>query len=44
MKTNISALMNLISEEERILNSKICTINDYAINISVEELDGKIRR
>ena len=42
MKTNISALINLISEEERILNSKICTINDYAINISVEELDGKI--
>lgn len=42
MKTNISALMNLISEEERILNSKICTINDYAINTSVEELDGRI--
>ncbi|MBQ9318489.1 MAG: hypothetical protein IJR82_02525 [Bacilli bacterium] len=42
MKTNISALMGLISEEERYLKSKCYTIGDYAINTSVEELDGRI--
>ena len=42
MKTNISALMSLISEEERYLNSRIYTIKGYAMNTSVEELDGKV--
>lgn len=42
MKTNISALMNLISEEERYLNNRCYTIKGYAIDTSVEELDGKI--
>ena len=42
MKTNISALMNLISEEERSLNNISYTIKGYAINTSVEELDGRI--
>lgn len=42
MKTNISALMSLISEEERFLNSRSYTIKGYAINTSVEELDGRI--
>ena len=42
MKTNISALMSLISEEERNLNSKSYTIKGYAINTSVEELDGRV--
>lgn len=42
MKTNISALMSLISEEERCLNSRSYTIKGYAINTSVEELDGRI--
>ena len=42
MKTNISALMNLISEEERNLNNISYTIKGYAINTSVEELDGRI--
>lgn len=42
MKTNISALMGLISEEERYLNSIIYTIKGYAMNTSVEELDGKV--
>ena len=42
MKTNISALMGLISEEERYLNSRIYTIQGYAMNTSVEELDGKV--
>ena len=42
MKTNISSLMNLISEEERNLNNISYTIKGYAINTSVEELDGRI--
>lgn len=42
MKTNISSLMSLISEEERCLNTRIYTIKGYAINTSVEELDGRI--
>lgn len=42
MKTNISALMNLISETEKILNAKVYSIEDYALNISIEELDGKV--
>ena len=42
MKTNISSLMSLISEEERYLNSRSFTIKGYAINTSVEELDGRI--
>jgi len=42
MKTNISSLMSLISEEERYLNSRSYTIKGYAINTSVEELDGRI--
>ena len=32
MKTNISALMNLISEEEKNINNIGYTINEYAIN------------
>lgn len=42
MKTNISALMSLISEEERYLNSRSYTIKGYAINTSVEELTGRV--
>lgn len=42
MKTNISSLMSLISEEERCLSSRSYTIRGYAINTSVEELDGRI--
>ena len=42
MKTNISALMNLISEVEKNLSSKIYSIENYALNISIEELDGKV--
>ena len=33
--------MNLISEEERNLSKRSYTINEYAISISIEELDGK---
>ena len=42
MKTNISALMNLISEEERILNTKSYTVKAYAVSTTVEEIDGRI--
>ena len=42
MKITISSLMNLISEVEKNLSSKIYSIEDYALNISIEELDGKV--
>lgn len=42
MKTNIQSLMNLISEEEKYLNKKTYTIISYALNTTVEELDGRI--
>ena len=32
----------LISEVEKNLSSKIYSIEDYALNISIEELDGKV--
>lgn len=42
MKMNISALMNLISENEKKLNSKISTIKGLALSTSTEELDGRL--
>ena len=42
MKTNISALMGLIAEQKRLLNGKTYSLKRYAINTSVEELDGRI--
>lgn len=42
MKTNITALMNLISKEEKNLNNIIYSINGHAINTSAQELDGKV--
>ena len=42
MKTNIQALMNLISEMEKNLNNLTYVLDGYAINTSVQELDGKI--
>ena len=42
MKTNISAIMNLIQEEEMNLNNAMYTIKGYAISTSVEELDGRV--
>jgi len=41
MKTNISALMNLIAEEEKNLNNLCFNIRNYSISTSVQELDGK---
>lgn len=42
MKTNISALMNLIAEEEKNFSNVCYDIKNYLYNISVEELDGRI--
>ncbi len=42
MKTNISALMNLISEEEKCINNSIYTIKGLSINTTIEELDGRV--
>lgn len=41
MKINISSLMNLIAAEEKNLNIRIHAINQYAINTTIEELDGR---
>ena len=42
MKTNISALMGLIAEEERMLNNRLYSVKSYAINTSIEELTGRV--
>lgn len=42
MKTNIATLMNLISEGERTINSYMYNIRSYAVNTTVEELDGRV--
>ena len=42
MITNISTLMSIIAEEEKNLNNHIYAIEDNAISISVEELDGRV--
>ena len=42
MKTNISALMNLIAQEEKNLNNKSYSLVTYAKNTSVVELDDRV--
>ena len=42
MKTNISSLMNLISEEEKNFTSNSYLVKTHATNTSIEELDGRI--
>ena len=42
MKTNISALMNLIAQEEKNLNNKSYSLVTYAKNTTVVELDGRV--
>lgn len=42
MKTNISALMNLIAEEEKNFTNICYEIKGYLYNTSVEELDGRV--
>lgn len=41
MKTNISALMNLISDEERNYSDLCYNLSSYATSTSVIELDGR---
>lgn len=41
MKTNITSLMNLISEEEKNLDIYMAFIRTYALNTYTEELDGR---
>lgn len=41
MKTNITSLMNLISEEEKNLDIYITFTRTYALNTYTEELDGR---
>ncbi len=42
MKTNLSSLMNIVSEEERRFAEYGCNVNEYAYNTSIQELDGKV--
>ncbi len=42
MKTNIQALMGVISEEERKLNNLLYDIKGYVFNQTIEELDGRV--
>lgn len=42
MKTNISALMNLISQKERYLNDLLFSIREHSFNTIIQELDGTI--
>ena len=41
MKTNLSSLMNVVSEEEREFAEYVCNVNEYAYNTSIQELDGR---
>lgn len=40
MKTNISALMNLISQKERYLSDLTFSIREHSFNTIIKELDG----
>lgn len=42
MKTNLSSLMNVVAEEERKFSEYGCSVNEYAYNTSIQELDGKV--
>ena len=42
MKTNLAALMSMISEEEKNFSNSSYTIRGNAINTSVEELDRRM--
>ena len=42
MKTNLSSLMSIVAEEERKFSSYGYEITNYAYNVSIQELDGKI--
>ncbi len=42
MKTNIQALMGIISEEEKNFTSLLYDIKSYVFNETTEELDGRV--
>lgn len=42
MRTNLSALMNLIAEEEKQYGSLTYSIRNHVYNTTVQELDGRI--
>ncbi len=42
MKTNLSNLMQIVSEEEKKFTNYGYNLRSYAYNTSIQELDGKI--
>lgn len=42
MKTNISALMSIISEEEKNFNTLLVMTKGHLFSTTIEELDGKV--
>lgn len=42
MKTNIQTLMNLIAEEEKKFSNSLYTVKQFALNTTIEELDGRV--
>lgn len=43
MKTNIQALIKLITKEEEVLDYLLANLRNHLFNISIEELDGRCR-
>ncbi len=42
MKTNLSTLMSIVAEEERKFSEYGYEVSNYAYNVSIQELDGKV--
>ena len=42
MKTNISALMSIISEEEKNFNTLLVMTKSHLFTTSIQELDGSV--
>lgn len=42
MKTNISTLMSIISEEEKNFNNLLVMTNEHLFSTTIQELDGKV--
>lgn len=42
MKTNLSSLMSIVAEEERKFTEYGYEVANYAYNVSIQELDGKV--
>lgn len=41
MKTNLSALMSLIAEQEKKYSTLTCSIRSHVFNTTIQELDGR---